>query len=314
MLYTAAAPANRAAALLKLSFQEIADHPLRFVKVLFGFTWEALTTLLEGPRMRLLNGRTPMTWVGYLIGAFTLAGLIALLRHAFDRRNALVLLANAGFVASLPFIFDDGGQRVLAPAMPFFYFLAAYGVLLAGRFFECVAAGHLASPALMSPENGGRWILIVPAATLLIVAVIPFALAGSWKPATLMDSAGSLAASCPAAVTVDESRLIYDVRVHPGEGQIHGSLFDLTYGEVQSSLNKNHIDKVLRHYQGPYTFFGVMFGSRNNRHLQIIIWEGQHEPLRPPLTFCVEKVSQDLVRGKKSAVYRVVGQPTQQAQ
>jgi hypothetical protein len=234
--------AQRAAALYKYSFQEIAKYPLRFVRGLLGEIGDALPFLFGGPHLRMIDGYSPATVFVEPFKLVNLVGLLATLRFAFDRRNALILLVLAGFFSSIPFIWHDGGVRVLVATIPFVLFLLSYGLRVIGLSFE--GAGWLGIRAFLTssaPPNlaNERTLAIAPASVLLGVALVPFIL-HSKASSLSADVPAKAGAQCPAGMRYlrfDHNRLTYVMRVHAGDAQFIGSMHDMSHGELQATLS-----------------------------------------------------------------------------
>ncbi len=278
-LYTLGAAA-RAEVLIRLSVVEIAHHPMRFIGVLSKAFADGVTFILNGPRLRLLHGHAPPTRLSFIFEIVNLVGLFAMLRFAANRRNALILLSVLATLLSAPFILEDGGARVFAPAMPFVFYVLACGARVIGLFYQSSDWAEMRSAlsSVVTPcTSTDRATLVVPAVTLAVVVLIPFALAGAGR--NLSTAVADSGARCPTGteeVTFSSKQLMYAVRVHAGEGRIYRSQMDVTYAQLQSTLaGSTHIDRMFRELKGPYTIFGVLAGSHDRRRLQTIIWEGQ---------------------------------------
>ena len=311
-LYAHADAATWAATLFKLSFQEILQHPLRFVGVYFGAMEEAFVSLLGGPRPRTLNGGQPVFVFADIFTILTLIGFAGLLRYAFDRRNALILLVLAGFFSSVPFIWQDGGLRVLAATVPFAWLVLPVGFAMAGEFFA--GGGRQALRNILSsrapPAAGGtHTLLTVPTACLVGVALIPFVLAGKFRNLSATPTATASCSSGTEYYGFYRDRLLYVMRVHPGEGQIHDSISDVTYGELQSTLGSMHLTAMFKEFKGPYTIAGVILGRKTNRDVRTVVWRGELKDFanKSEWRLCVSEVSQNLQRNSHH-VYQVVSE------
>jgi hypothetical protein len=283
-LYVGVDAAQRAAALFKISLHEIALHPLRFIGVYFHDMGDAVPAMLEGPKLHLIDGYQRPTVLADLFGVINLIGLAGLLRYASDRRNALILLVLIGFFVSIPFIWHDGGPRVLAASIAFVLFVVALGVRMIGLFFQgsgWSAIRECLAPARTRPTLNDFRFLLVPSATWIVLVLTPFVLGGrlSALGAKLPDKpVVSSSPRCPAGTEYfkfDRHRLMYSVRVHPGDGHIYFPLNEMTFGELQATLSPFHISPLLQNLPAPYTIFGIMGGGRNSRALLTVVWKGE---------------------------------------
>jgi hypothetical protein len=279
-LYSGVGAAERAAELFRLSFIEIAKYPLRFITVLLGEIREAFISLMRGPHPRLVDGSSPPSVFARMFFVLNLIGLFGILRYPFDRRNALLLLVGLGFFASIPFIWQDGGPRVLVATIPFLLMLMPIGLriaalLLEGRGLQDVR--HFLSGTRSSDLASERAQLIAPATILVGLVLVPFVLGGSARGLG-EDIPRKQGASCPPGtkyLRFDRNRLMYVMRVHQGDRHILHSSADMTFGELQATLSPLHIYRLLKNLPAPYTVFGVMTGGKSHRNLLTIIWNGQ---------------------------------------
>ena len=312
-LYHGVDAAERARVLFTLAFQEIAKHPLRFIGVYLDAIRDALLALAHGPALRFIDGHEPYTILAPAFKVMYAIGNLGLIVFAFNRRNALILLSLIGFYLSIPFIWQDGGLRVLASTIPFVFFALALGMHLFGLFFEGRPwrgiRASLSPPETTVPTTEPL-LFTVPTAVLLGVALVPFALGGRFPQLAKVPPKTSHEAACPKGTTpLDFSTklLMYTVRVHSGTHPIHGWTEDLSFDRLQSTLSKMHIESLFRHLPAPYSVFGVISGYKSHRGWTTVVWPGVLKDLDSQNAWylCVDEFPHEFT-GYSGHVYRVV--------
>ena len=293
--------AVRAASLFRYSIQDIFAHPFRFIAVYFNDVAAAARNLVAGPDLLLLQYSMPATLKAFFNVLYAV-GLLGIVRFAFDRRNALLLLALAGFATSVPFIWHDGGLRVLASTIPFILVIPAVGLQIFGVLFAGGGwAGIRRALNTEDPPNATNELSMMYAPTIVFagVALAPFLLAGSFKSLATEIPNSEPTVACPQGQTplnVDFHRLVYVMRIHPGDRLYPFSATETSVGELRSRLTGMHIQHLFRNMPAPYTVFGVIAGPRSDRKIYTIVWKGELKDIEKQshLHLCLGEVAHDL--------------------
>ena len=297
---------------------------MRFVRVYFDAIWSAVSNIAQGPAPRLLNGHQPPTVLSAVFLTLNLVGLAGMLRFAAARRNALILLGQLGFILSIPFVWQDGGLRVIAATIPFAMITSTYGTSILGLFFEGGGWGAICrllrgdGSSLMALEVRT---LIVPMSAWLGLMVLPLLAVGTRKnldahPAEIVSDA-----QCPLGsyhLNVTAGRFLYAMRVHES-GSAHESLFDITKRDLVGTLARMHLTHFFQNLPAPYTMFGIViqaagptmgypFRPEAERMVVHVVWPNalRHFDKRSGWSLCVELYPHE-VTGYNGPIFKVTG-------